>query len=182
MQSLWARLLAGEANKVGTFTKRTIEQVSNLEKHDAELFTTLCGFCCFVDEVFPLIYDEHHDIYEKNGTGFAELKHLDDIGLIKFDSHGWFGFISDRHSVPVHYYGTPINLSVPEHNKTVQIGKVLLTKVGQALAPISGSKSVDGFLDCVANKWVDNGYSPFSPLPRPRKNSRQSDQPLPQVS
>ena len=35
MQSLWARLLAGEANKSGTFSKRTIDQVPNLEKSDA---------------------------------------------------------------------------------------------------------------------------------------------------
>src|SRR5687768_4210652 len=42
MQSLWAKLLAGQANQPGTFSKRTIEFVSNLDKSDAQLFTNLC--------------------------------------------------------------------------------------------------------------------------------------------
>jgi hypothetical protein len=166
MQSLWARLLAGEANKAGTFTKRTIEHVSNLEKRDAELFTTLCGFCCSVDQVLPLVYDSNNDIYKTNGLNFEKLTHLDDIGLVKFDSYGDFAFVSNLERVTVHYYGTYIVLSpaTSEQNK-IKVGKVLLTKVGQELAPISGSKPVDGFLDFAVNTWIDAGYVPFSPLP-----------------
>ena len=44
MQSLWARVLAGEANVPGTYSKRTVNLLSDFDKSDAELFTKLCGF------------------------------------------------------------------------------------------------------------------------------------------
>jgi hypothetical protein len=44
MQELWSRVLAGEANGPGTFSKRTVNLLSDLDKRDAELFTRLCGF------------------------------------------------------------------------------------------------------------------------------------------
>jgi hypothetical protein len=36
--------LAGEANRPGSFSKRTLSTVSDLDKRDAEVFTTLCRF------------------------------------------------------------------------------------------------------------------------------------------
>ena len=35
----------------------------------------------------------------------------------------------------------------------LELGKALLTKTGQELAPISGSKPVDGFWEYVQDKW-----------------------------
>ena len=44
MQSLWSRILAGEANTPGALSKRTVNFVSDFDKSDADLFTRLCGF------------------------------------------------------------------------------------------------------------------------------------------
>ena len=44
MQSLWARVLAGEANSPGRYSKRTVNFLNSLDKVDANLFTALCGF------------------------------------------------------------------------------------------------------------------------------------------
>ena len=38
MQQMWSRVLAGEANRHGTFSKRTINFLSSLDKSDAEQF------------------------------------------------------------------------------------------------------------------------------------------------
>ena len=54
MQSLWSKLLAGEANEPGAFSKRTIELVASLDKEDAYLFTTLMGFACYINDDTPL--------------------------------------------------------------------------------------------------------------------------------
>ena len=43
MQTLWGRVLAGEANAPGTYSKRTVNLLSDFDKSDAELFTKLCG-------------------------------------------------------------------------------------------------------------------------------------------
>ena len=44
MQTLWSRILAGEANSPGSYSKRTVNFVSELSKEEAELFSSLCGF------------------------------------------------------------------------------------------------------------------------------------------
>jgi hypothetical protein len=41
MQALWSRILAGEANNPGTFSKRTVNLLADLDKSDAEEFASL---------------------------------------------------------------------------------------------------------------------------------------------
>ena len=42
MQILWAKILAGESNSPGTYSKHTINSLGSLDKTDAELFMALC--------------------------------------------------------------------------------------------------------------------------------------------
>src|SRR5208282_4000847 len=55
MRSLWSKILAGQANRPGAFSRRTVEVVSMLEKGDADLFTLLCGFGWTFDELKPIV-------------------------------------------------------------------------------------------------------------------------------
>lgn len=164
MQSLWARLLAGEANKPGTFSKRTVEFIHDMDKSDAQLFTNLCSFGWFIREVIPLIYDETHEIYKRRDITFASLKHMDDVGLVTFQS---LGFRSQGHGkfATLFYYGAPINIEFQgEENNDLKLGKVLLTKVGQELAPICGSAKSEEFIDYVIEEWHKLGYITSCPL------------------
>ena len=88
MQSLWARVLATEANTPGTLSKRTVNLLSDFDKSDAELFTTFCGFCWEIENITlsSLVFDFEAEIYNKHGINFDTLKHLDTIGLIRFDT------------------------------------------------------------------------------------------------
>ena len=84
MQSLWAKVLAGEANSPGAFSKRTVNMLSSLDTVDARLFTSLCGFCWQIGDIVPIIYSEHETLYNEQGINFGSLTHLDSIGLINF--------------------------------------------------------------------------------------------------
>jgi len=55
MQELWARVLAGEANAPGFYSKRTVNFLGDLDKRDAELFSTLCSFGWFIVDFTPLV-------------------------------------------------------------------------------------------------------------------------------
>lgn len=156
MQSLWARVLAGEANTPGTYSKRTVNFVSELDKNDAELFTKLCGFCWMVEVFTPLIFDEKAEIYKKHGIDFEILNHLDSIGLINFQNVTdlmWDFSTESTVGHVVYYYGTPLRLEAPKYRNGVEVGKVYLTKIGEELFPICGSKPVDGFYEYVQNWW-----------------------------
>ena len=164
MQSLWARLLAGEANKPGTFSKRTVEFIHDMDKSDAQLFTNLCSFGWFMGQVVPLIYDEIQEVYKQRDITFASLKHLDDVGLISFQT---LGFRSKGHGkfATLFYYGTPINIEFQnEENNDLNLGKVLLTKVSQELAPICGSAKSEEFTGYVVQEWHKLGYITSCPL------------------
>ena len=154
MQALWSRVLAGEANNPGTYSKRTVNFLSDLDKADAMLFAKLCGFGWMFGYVVPLVFDYENEIYNKHGVNFSSLNHLESIGLIRFNSIT--GFV--RRELPrkfiVHYYSNPLTLEMPKDaGNELQIGKVLLTKIGQELAPICGSNPVEGFRDYMMAQW-----------------------------
>lgn len=159
MQSLWARVLAGEANAPRTYSKRTVNMLSNFDKSDAELFTKLCGFGWMIRNSFvPLVFNFRAEIYNRRRIDFDSLSILEDIGLIKLDVGLWGGF-AERISVEdtrfvVHYYDKPLSLEMPaDVDNQLTLGKTRLTRIGQELAPISGGKPVDGFYEYVKDQW-----------------------------
>lgn len=154
MQGLWARVLAGEANAPGTYSKRTVNFLGDLDKIDADLFSKLCGFGWQVGNVVPLVFDVQANIYQENGITFDALSHLESIGLIQFNHLSGFRLLRLPKKFYVLYYGQPLLLEMPkDEDNELQIGHVLLTKVGQELAPICGSKPIDGFVEYVKEKW-----------------------------
>ena len=168
MQKLWSHVLAGEANVPGTYSKRTVNLLSDLDKAEALLFTKLCGFVGFIGGITPLVFDELAQIYNRHGINFASLSHLDSIGLIRYG--GLAGFITKNlpKKVTARYYQRRITLQLPKDvENDLEIGKVLLTRIGKELAPISGSKPVEGFWEYVKDRWKqylpEPGETPIRP-------------------
>ncbi len=167
MQQIWAKVLAGEANSPGTYSKRTVNFLSSLDKADAVLFTKLCGFGWQIGDVATLIYDEKDPIYSAAGITFSVLSHLDDIGLVSFQHLTGFKRMGFPKHITVFYYGQPVNIEFQqETGNDLQTGKVLLTQIGQQMAPICGSEPVAGFMDYVLRKWNEKGLFLSSPYPR----------------
>lgn len=158
MQTLWARLLSSEATAPGTFSKRTVDFISSLDKKDAALFTNFCQFVWVVGEVTPLIFDVENEIYSNNGITFDALKHLDAIGLISLE------LISDyvRKGFPKHayafYYGRPTLIQFPaDQNNQIIVGHSLFTTTGKELVSVCGSVRNEEFYQYVVQKWSEQG-------------------------
>ena len=146
-------MLAGEANSPGSYSKRTVNFLSHLDKNDATLFTTLCGFGCSIgDIIVPLVFDQDDAIYKNHGIKFGPLLYLQGIGSVEFRTQG-FTLNIPKHQ-EMSYHGIAFVLEMPEElNNKLDIGRVVLTKVGVELAPICGSQPIDGFLDYVKTYW-----------------------------
>lgn len=154
MQEIWAKVLAGEANAPGTYSKRTVNFLSDLDKRDAELFQNLCSFGWVVGGFTPLIFDVQADIYNQKGINFNTLTHLDSIGLVQFQSLSGFKRTGLPKSFSVFYCGRPTILHMPKDaGNDLPIGKLLLTQVGQELVPVCNSPGVNGFEDYVKEQW-----------------------------
>lgn len=155
MQNLWSKILAGEANTPGTYSKRTVNFLGSLDKSDAFLFQSLCSFSWSIGSFVPLIYDVNKEIYTKHNINFGALKHLDEIGLLSFDNLGGYKRIKLPKKIRVAYYGKPIDIEFDkEKDNELAIGHVILSKVGQELAPICDSKPVPEFFDFIIEDWT----------------------------
>ena len=153
MQELWSRVLAGEANAPGTYSKRTVNCLSDLDKAEANLFTKLCGFVWVIGGLTPVVFHDTERIYNRHGINFDTLQHLDSIGLIQFG-----GMMSMSARLPkrfrVAYYGRSLPLEMPKDaDNNLEIGVATLTRVGKELAPICGGKPVEGLWEYVKDRW-----------------------------
>ncbi len=164
MQFLWAKVLAGEANNPGTYSKRTVNFLSTLDKLDAIMFQSMCGFCCVFYDTNALIYDITAEIYNNNGINFNEIIHLDEIGLISFNPVGSYKITKLRKNIRLSYFGEPVDLVFNnENNNELITGKVLLSKIGQELVGVCNAKPIPGFLDYAINKWSKSGVTVSKP-------------------
>lgn len=160
MQLLWSKILAGEANSPGTFSRKTVNLLADLDKGDAEIFTQLCRFGWIIGNVVPLVYDVQDEIYNKYGINFNSLSHLESLGLIQFNI-AVFQRLKLPKKFQVFYYGRPVEITMPkESDNALELGKVLLTKAGQELARVSGSQPIEEFFYFVYDKWAKQSYVP----------------------
>jgi Protein of unknown function (DUF2806) len=162
MQALWSRVLAGEANQPGTFSRRTVNLLGDLDKGDAELFVQLCAFVWVIADFVPLVFDVQDKIYNARGINFNSLSHLDSLGLIQFNNLAGFRRVGLPKRGAVWYYGTSLELTFPkDSDNDLALGQVLLTRAGQELARVCGSRSVDGFFDFVHERWARQSLVPL---------------------
>jgi len=170
MQTLWSKVLAGEANFPGKYSRRTINFLASLDKSDATLFDNLCRFVWFLGEFVPLIYEDGiSSIYSEYGITFEVIKHLADIGLISVEHLTTYTRFVKFKQVIVFYYDFPIIIDFVNKDKNgykLVLGKVLLSKIGQELSNICGSEPVPGFIDYVIKRWIGQGLILSSPYPK----------------
>ncbi len=137
MQSLWSRILAGEANEPGSYSKRTINFLNDLDKTDAEMFANLCCFCSDSPNTQPLIYELHDEIFIKNGMSFPKFAHLESIGLIKLQPLTGFVRTSIPKRVMFSYFGNEYYLVFPKNSDNqMNVGRVIFTKLGLELVRV----------------------------------------------
>lgn len=160
MQAIWANVLAGEANTPGSFSRRTVNLLGDLDKRDAELFQILCRFGWEMGDFIPLVFDVQDPIYKDLGINFMSLSHLDSLGLINFNLMSTFDKRGLPQNVLVTYFGQPLHLEMNnEQDNTVNIGKVLLTQAGLELVKVVKVPRVDGFYDYVKERWKSHTTS-----------------------
>jgi hypothetical protein len=131
--------------------------IPDLDENDAALFTSLCQFVWIQGEPLLLIYNPEHAVYAKHGISLRVLKHLESIGLISFEAAGyvkrWFG----KHT-RLFYFGRATKIQfVEEANNQLDLGHVLLTEKGKALATVFSDKRNQEFYEYVIDKWLQQG-------------------------
>ncbi len=99
MQSLWAKVLAGEVGRPGSTSIQTLSILRNLDQATAGLFRTFCSACVsvgldgntIVDARVPSLgADKGPNALQMYGLGFGNLNVLNEHGLIISDYNSWY--------------------------------------------------------------------------------------------
>lgn len=157
MRQTWGRLLAGEFNNPGGFSRRTLNLVAQMDQREAQLFNTLC---CFAirdgqERVYPLIFDVDAPIYANAGLTYAGLSDLDGLGLINFQHIAGFSLRQQPRQIGVLYQDRALMLEFRRDiTTTLPIGKVLLTAPGRQMAAVCDVLPVDGFPEYLKEAWT----------------------------
>jgi hypothetical protein len=160
MQILWAKILAGEANAHGSFSKRTLNLLSAMDRSDAELFGQLCRY--YVKSLgFVLIYNIRDSVYNKNGINYSNLIHLESIGLINFNVIGQNTTSPMKSKFRIIYGNTTFYLDRSDNLNEIEfnVGHVILTNVGMQLLGLSNAEMEPEFTDYLEKIFISFGFS-----------------------
>lgn len=163
MQNLWSRILSGEANKPGSYSKKTVSLLAEIERTDAELFGRLVDFVWTIgDRSIPLITNAVDKIYTNHGVSFDDIKHLESLGLLSFDPLSGFALTlsgtkeTTEVTIALVYASTVYTIEVPA-DKKLPVGKVMLTRPGYELLSICAPTPVGGIQKHVRDFYQSSG-------------------------
>ena len=157
MQSLWAKLLAGEVAKPGSFSLRTMALVTTLSQADAERFTLLCTFSWIASG--PLLLSQTKnwpEICEKVGIRLVDLVQLETLGAIKRDNDGFSLPVEGESNIG--YHGREFSLEA-DGEKLWSIGEMVWTESGRELVPIAGGIPNEEYLTAVVENIRQQGFT-----------------------
>jgi Protein of unknown function (DUF2806) len=170
MQEIWARILAGEVNQPGSFSRRAMEAVSLLERTEAQSFEKLCQFCATAVTRQPHIVTRHDDVISQFGLSFDNLLALDAAGLIHMYQGGPFadtintGYVEGRSAsedAKVRYFDRDLMLNLSHKTHHIHIGKVQFTSVGAQLCRICKASPDDRIFDYFVRMRCSLGELPY---------------------
>ncbi len=170
MQLLWAKLLAGEANEPGSFSRKSVNLLGDMSVNDAETFQALCDFVWILDGNPTIIDVDVTDwFYSENGINYESMSRLIELGLVArrvvgFDSsarmirgHEPVLAVSDARMV-AEYGAHRLELSFRENDKDyLFVGSWKLTQAGTQLLSLVDAQPVEGFFEVVRDEWAEQG-------------------------
>ena len=162
MQEVWARILAGEANMPGSFSRQTINILSDLDKDDAEHFNSICSNTWYINGEETVVIFPDESTYDEMGLTSEVLDDLESLGLIIVSiSDLKITAYSEPHTVDATYFSRRARIALPgigEDMFTMSSGRVLLTRAGHQLASICETAPAEGVYEYVCARWGGSGY------------------------
>ncbi|MDC8444961.1 MAG: hypothetical protein LV471_03425 [Nitrosomonas sp.] len=130
-----------------------------MSAENKRLFDALCQFVWIQGEPLPLIFDLNEKIYTEQAITYETLQQLKVCGLIHFEPGGFVKKKLGKHT-RLFYCGEPTKIGFPDAmNNQLDLGHVILTEHGKALAANIRIVRNQPFYEYVINRWFQAGYS-----------------------
>lgn len=152
MQEVWARLLAGELEKPGSYSLRAMEVLKNITARDAIIFEKACRFAfenkniIIENRLFVTLGRRETEPLLEFGFGNEEKNHLASIGLMLEQRSSWY-IQSSNENAMVKYQGKSYILTSPHRQFKESFTTWELTEVGAELCRLVQSNPHQEYLD-----------------------------------
>lgn len=173
IRKLWSKVLAGEVERPGSVSIKTLDILKNLDKKCADLFRMLSSVCVtlelngleLLDARVPNLggYKEGNSLQEY-GLGYDSLDVLREHGLVSSDLNSWFKYTlcilpwvsetrAPRPVIPFGFQGQLWVLSPTTKNdadKEFKLTGVALTRAGWELSKIVELEDMAAYAEALA--------------------------------
>lgn len=158
MRAVWAKILAGESNVQGSFSKTTLRILSEMSRSDAEVFQNLSRFVMEIDGFISLFVDDYEkEFYKKYDITFDNLNQLERLGLVSMNSMWGYHRSQIPHCINVSYVNRRVKLYFKkEKDNLLDSGKVILSQSGEELMKICNPLYDDEVFKYFIHVWEQN--------------------------
>jgi len=137
IQSVWAKILAGEIKRPGSFSYRSIDILKSLRKEEANMFSRVGSYIWKTDYGYEIFDFEKLNAYQKaNGLSEKSFHHLKFLGLICPET-GLSYSVSKEFNLFPSYFCRSFQIKA---EKKINIPCLVLSEAGEELFPISGAQ------------------------------------------
>ena len=168
MQKLWGKVLAGEVERPGSTSIKTLAILKNLDKSVATLFGKICSICVsirpdgnsFMDARVPSLGgNAANNALKDYNLGFGNLNVLNEHGLVISDYNSWYdiraaigiaagGTRPSLVRIPFYFQGkywVLVPTTQRDSGKEFRLSGVALTKSGQELSRVVELRAADQY-------------------------------------
>ena len=158
MQEWWAKILAGEANSPGSYSKRAVNILGDMGQDEAQLFSSLCNFVWYLSGIpVPLIHDVDHTIYTNSGITHSSCTYLVELGLLNYTPP--IVLFGGEEGGIAKYHHQEIKLAVIPNRRGLSIGHATFTFSGMQLFGLCETSYVDGFFEYILGELKEQRIS-----------------------
>ncbi len=152
MQTLWARIFAGEIKKPQSYSYRTLEVLKNISPDEAKKFVECTKYLCFRDKI--LCNDDY-------GLNLQDQLMLTDAGLISSESLTYTLTLKAGEIVTFGLNDSHVMVVKSDLNEDKKLDNSIkqLTKVGMEILNLISEDNYLGTADYMAKKLKEKGLS-----------------------
>ncbi|MGD0109241.1 MAG: DUF2806 domain-containing protein [Rhodopila sp.] len=152
LQLLWGSLLAGEANKPGSISKKTVSLVAAMDAEDARLFVRFCKFVWKKDETRVLVLpDLESEMFQEAQIGILGIDHMVDLGMLRYRNQ--FVSFAARERWEASYFDQRVVINFNSEGRSLYIGPHIFTRAGEELAGICIGEPSQEYFQWITRLW-----------------------------
>ncbi len=164
LQRLWAKLLVGEISQSGSYSLHTIDFLSRMSSHDANLLARVAPF--FVRDAGIVKFDRDKDFFSTKGLTISDFLYLDDIGLLNGVAGlglSWNAGVTKVGDNLVGYVicnQTVLTFYLDEEateNTEISLSMMPVTRVGREILSLANFPADDDYMKKIADKIIQIG-------------------------